>query len=177
VPRKQLTLKERLLAHIKINEETGCWEWTGSKKPAGYGQMSIPTRKGAYPLYAHRVSYEIYKGTIPEDHLEAVPRETNRVRGAGSGGSLSPEMVNNTCQNGHPRTTDSTGYCRGKRYCKICYAINRNKHREEINRRYREKWHRLYPNTAYRAKRTTNAKNKIQGAPGDATEPMDENHP
>lgn len=197
VPKPKLTLKERLLAHIKINEQTGCWEWTGSKKPAGYGQISIPTPKGAYPLYAHRVAYEIYKGPIPDgyetdhlcrnrgcvnpDHLEAVPQEINRIRGAGSGGSLSPEVINNVCQKGHPRTPASTGYFtlegRRRRFCKICYAINRDKYREDINRKYREKWHQRYPNSTYRKRRTENAANKTQGAPGEATDPIDENQP
>lgn len=39
-----------------------CWEWTGTKHRDGYGQY----RGGKHRKYAHRVSYELYKGEIPE---------------------------------------------------------------------------------------------------------------
>lgn len=41
---------------------TGCWLWTGAKAPRGYG--SFYYLEG--PLLAHRVSYLIYRGEIPE---------------------------------------------------------------------------------------------------------------
>jgi hypothetical protein len=63
-----------------------CWIWTGCVSPTGYGTMQVPGRKG--PKGAHRVSYELHKGPIPEglhvhhicfrrncvnpDHLEAL---------------------------------------------------------------------------------------------------------
>lgn len=39
----------------------GCWEWTGSKT-GKYGRFSFQW----VDRYAHRVSYELYKGDIPE---------------------------------------------------------------------------------------------------------------
>lgn len=59
-------LKERLLSHIKINIETDCWEWQGSKRN-GYGRMIVGSRKDKTrkSKSAHRVSYEIYHGEIP----------------------------------------------------------------------------------------------------------------
>jgi hypothetical protein len=59
-------LKERLLSHIKINIETDCWEWQGSKRN-GYGRMIVGSRKDQTrkSKSAHRVSYEIYHGEIP----------------------------------------------------------------------------------------------------------------
>ena len=56
-------LLERFQEKFEINEETGCWEWTGSlhgKK--GYGSVWANGRPGK----AHRVSWELHKGTIPE---------------------------------------------------------------------------------------------------------------
>lgn len=38
---------------------TGCWEWSGSKNQDGYGRVRWNSRLES----AHRVSYELYKGT------------------------------------------------------------------------------------------------------------------
>ena len=37
----QKNLKQRLLSHRKIDHQTNCWEWTGSRKKYGYGQICI----------------------------------------------------------------------------------------------------------------------------------------
>lgn len=42
----------------------GCWGWRGNKNQAGYGQFRIG-RKGRV-MSAHRVSWEIHNGPIPE---------------------------------------------------------------------------------------------------------------
>lgn len=42
--------------------ESGCWEWTGSKLN-GYGTFQAATK---LTVRAHRHSYEIHKGEIPE---------------------------------------------------------------------------------------------------------------
>lgn len=44
--------------------ENGCWSWIGAKLPAGYGIIKIPNcRKFEY---AHRLSWRIFRGEIPE---------------------------------------------------------------------------------------------------------------
>lgn len=62
-----MTLKERLLSHVTINETSGCWEWQGSKR-RGYGRMIVGSRKDGTRKSesAHRVSYVAYHGEIPE---------------------------------------------------------------------------------------------------------------
>ena len=58
-------LKKRFNQKWVLNKETGCWDWTASCAGQGnYGQIKIPgTRKQDY---AHRVSYRINIGEIPE---------------------------------------------------------------------------------------------------------------
>jgi|CXWL01.1.fsa_nt_gi hypothetical protein len=46
----------------KFHVTPGCWEWIAGKFPGGYGQFWINgTQK-----HAHRISFEIYIGPIPE---------------------------------------------------------------------------------------------------------------
>ena len=47
---------------LKLNEQTGCLEWTGTKTPYGYGRIRISQR--AY--LAHRVAFIRAHGLIPE---------------------------------------------------------------------------------------------------------------
>ena len=46
----------------KVEKTNTCWIWTGSKNNMGYPRINI---NGRVEL-AHRVSYRIIKGTIPE---------------------------------------------------------------------------------------------------------------
>jgi hypothetical protein len=39
----------------------GCWLWQGTVAPNGYGQISVDD----HHVYAHRVAYELAKGSIP----------------------------------------------------------------------------------------------------------------
>lgn len=48
----------------KVSKGPGCWIWQGAIAPMGYGQISAGRRAGA--LYAHRVSYELAFGPVPE---------------------------------------------------------------------------------------------------------------
>lgn len=54
---------QRFWSKVVINaDHDKCWEWIGSRKKCGYGQLVINYR----PKIAHRVSWEITNGTIPE---------------------------------------------------------------------------------------------------------------
>ena len=46
----------------KVEKTDECWNWTSAKHPKGYGLFSINNRNQR----AHRVSYELCKGKIPE---------------------------------------------------------------------------------------------------------------
>jgi len=74
---------------------TGCWLWTLSIKPKGYGQIKNAGRLA----YAHRIAYQLLRGPIPKgmtidhlcrvrccvnpDHMEVVTNRTNVLRGTG----------------------------------------------------------------------------------------------
>lgn len=55
-------LRNLFEAKYKVDEETGCWNWTASKDGDGYGRFGVRrTIKGA-----HRVSYTLHTGNITE---------------------------------------------------------------------------------------------------------------
>lgn len=67
-------MEERFWKKVVRGAEDECWYWVGSLKPSGYGQLAPPRlHLGGSPLYAHRISYEIHYGNIPDgfhvDHL------------------------------------------------------------------------------------------------------------
>ena len=53
--------KERFFAKFKQGGEEECWEWE-ARKDKGYGRI----RHGCTHLLAHRVSYELFVGPIPD---------------------------------------------------------------------------------------------------------------
>lgn len=60
-------LMMRFLSKVHIDASTGCWNWTASKLPSGYGRINIDQKIKR----AHRVGYELFRGKIPEG-LEAL---------------------------------------------------------------------------------------------------------
>lgn len=51
----------------KVDKTGECWLWTGSRDPRGYGQMSATGPRGTPPLKAHRISWVLAFGPIPDD--------------------------------------------------------------------------------------------------------------
>lgn len=61
---KGLTTEERFWAYVSRRSGRGvCWEWTGMTSSAGYGFIHV--RPGERAL-AHRYSYELHYGPIPD---------------------------------------------------------------------------------------------------------------
>jgi hypothetical protein len=96
-PRPYRNLEERLLANsLQVGD---CWIWQGKRNGSGYGQLNVWRGGKAVSLFAHRVSYEYYKGPIPSelevdhkccnklcvapDHLRLLPKPENGRRGNG----------------------------------------------------------------------------------------------
>ncbi len=123
----------------KVEKTDGCWNWTGTTN-RGYGQFNI---NGGNRIYAHRFSYELTNGPIPErltidhlcrnpscvnpEHLEVVTMRENLLRG----NTLQAENARKTlCKKGHPLEGDNLVQCllrRGKRICRTCRNERRRK--------------------------------------------------
>lgn len=54
---------ERFWKHVERG--AGCWEWTASRWPAGYGKFG--RTRGEGPGRAHRIAWELIYGPIPDD--------------------------------------------------------------------------------------------------------------
>lgn len=49
----------------KVQRTRGCWRWLGAKHPTGYGVIGAG-RRGDGLVLAHRLSWMIHRGEIPE---------------------------------------------------------------------------------------------------------------
>lgn len=123
---------------VKVEQTDNCWNWVSSKNLKGYGQFWYNDK----PVYAHRFSYELFKGDIPKgmtldhlcrnhscvnpEHLEAVTSKENILRGVGTAAIHARKTH---CPRGHelkePNLLKSQ-LKRGQRNCRICYNKNQN---------------------------------------------------
>ena len=55
----------KLMDNLDINYKTGCWNWARSRVGGkdGYGAIYLPVKQ---QRYAHRVSWQVFRGEIPE---------------------------------------------------------------------------------------------------------------
>jgi hypothetical protein len=60
---KPAPIAERFNRHYVRGSEGECWEWVGCRSKYGYGKFAI---KGSRPTQAHRVSYMLNNGAIPD---------------------------------------------------------------------------------------------------------------
>lgn len=67
-----MTLIERFYNKFIPEPNSGCWLWIGCIISTGYGNIALGKRQDGHVL-AHRLSYELHKGPIPNglviDHL------------------------------------------------------------------------------------------------------------
>lgn len=122
---------KRFWASVRKTKE--CWDWTGCITTNGYGQFSA----GGKGYCAHRFSYEVNKGTIPEgltldhlcrnracvkpDHLEAVTLKVNLLRGFSVSALNARKME---CIKGHPLFGENLRtLIDGERICRTCHFI------------------------------------------------------
>lgn len=121
-------LNARFDRKVTVIPSIGCWLWLGQLCQYGYGMFN----KGP----AHRFSYERFRGPIPPgltidhlcrhrwcqnpDHLEAVTREVNTMRGEGP---CARHARKTECVNGHSLTDEANVIRKGGgrwRQCRTC---------------------------------------------------------
>ncbi len=61
-----MTILERLKRRIKINNETGCWEWQGATYRCGYGAIGVAINNRHRVRATHRVMWQQTNGEIPD---------------------------------------------------------------------------------------------------------------
>ena len=123
------TPEERFWAKVQ-KDPSGCWLWAAYVMPNGYGKFGVS--KECY-AYAHRFSYQLAKGEIPEgldldhlcrvrhcvnpDHLEPVSRRANLLRGEGH---PAKNAAKTHCPSGHPYDERNTYVWGTNRQCITC---------------------------------------------------------
>ena len=136
----------------KVIPSDGCWGWSGSSfTVTRYRIFNVKMKDGVWrPTVAHRVSYLIHKGVIPDGweidhlcrnrgcvnphHLEAVTRRENVLRGASP---MAAQATQSHCVHGHEFTSENTYFKPGtfKRECRECMR-ERDRRRAESRRGY-----------------------------------------
>src|SRR5690242_11209019 len=118
-PRPKRSVEERFMSHVRI-DDVGCWIWTARLGTGGYGYFGQKVDSVWKQRRAHRVSYELHVGPIPDgltiehlcgvpacvnpEHLTPMERVENSMRGTG------PAAMNaraTECLRGHPLSGDN----------------------------------------------------------------------
>lgn len=134
---------EKFWANVSPEPNSGCWIWAGTTQRNGYGHHRYGGRGGPSEL-AHRFSYRIHKGEIPNgfdldhlcrvrccvnpDHLEPVTRKENINRSGLVGkwkrelGAKRPWLIKTHCRYGHKKEEKY-----GAMFCVECARISDRK--------------------------------------------------
>lgn len=140
--RYKMPAKERFETHIKKLDD-GCWMWTGKiNKNTGYGQHGVYKNAIRKDYLAHRYSYELYIGKMPNgfcidhlcrnrwcvnpDHLEPTTLKENVLRGIGVC-AINHQKIH--CIHGHLLSGKNLYITPdNRRQCKVCNYNRTIKH-------------------------------------------------
>lgn len=136
----------RFWSKVEMIPESSCWHWTGAKNGKGYGVMHGRTR------LAHRFSYELHNGPIPEgmlichscdsplcvnkDHLFLGSHKDNTQDMVKKGRAKNQNTSKTKCKRGHKFNKKNTHVNHiGERTCRKCAVIKAT----EYNKRNADK--------------------------------------
>lgn len=126
----------------------GCWLWNGQIGKRGYGMIGVPKRYGPRIQYAHRVSWRLHRGEIPDglsvlhrcdnpkcvnpDHLFLGTAGDNIRDCVAKGRQRNQNTGRTHCRNSHQLTPDNVRLEGGRfRRCLACQRNYQQKYREE----------------------------------------------
>ena len=130
-----MTLIERFENKFE-KHASGCWLWVAGKYPTGYGMFHLTPKRGVSPTNAHRASWLLYRGPIPQgkqvchhcdihacvnpEHLFLGTQKDNIQDMIAKGRKVwSPKLTH--CKNGHAFTEQNTGrHANGTQRCRRC---------------------------------------------------------
>ena len=126
-PKRAEPVAHRIERSVAIDER-GCWVWQLCILQTGYGCIRV----GGKTRNAHRVSYETFRGPVPDglvldhlcrnracvnpDHLEPVTPRENVLRGMAR--QVKADITH--CPRGHAYDEPNTYSWRGRRFCRAC---------------------------------------------------------
>ena len=128
---KHESMLDRFMKMFTPEPNSGCWLWLGSTTHDGYPVLKVSLQR--FNVYAHRLSYELFCGEIPEglevdhlcrvrccvnpDHLEAVTPGINQLRAGFF-------RMKTHCKHGHEFTPENTYTSKAghktMRVCRTC---------------------------------------------------------
>lgn len=135
---ERVSVRERFDARWTPEPNTGCWLWTGGLMNRGYGKLCF----GDGTRLAHRVSWELHRGPIPEglvldhvcrvrscvnpDHLRLVTIAQNVLENSVSESALHAKQTH--CLKGHELPPKIVGV--RYRKCMLCHPRRMEAQRE-----------------------------------------------
>ena len=150
MPIRRKTLEEFFWERVSPEPNSGCWLWTGRYQTFGYGDIQL--YRNAPHISAHRASWSIHSGDIPDgmcvchkcdvpecvnpDHLFLGSQQDNMLDAHKKGrlhvidNSWRKEITH--CRNGHPWDKKNTYMYKNARHCRKCRAAADARRREHI---------------------------------------------
>lgn len=138
------------LFFAKVQKTDGCWLWIGSTGTSGYGQVGRKKIYGRRPIGAHRHSWLLHFGKIPDeihvchrcdnrlcvrpDHLFLGTAKENLDDMRSKGRGFTPFKVKTHCVRGHELSAENRENRKfdGVSVCKLCRKSYRKRWREKL---------------------------------------------